>query len=64
MQGIIHIGDTTTGGGMVLSGFVAIIFGGIGVARQSDPLSCPMSSHGPTESGRASISSLPEAVAS
>lgn len=49
MQGILHIGYKTTGDGMVLSGFAAIIFGGIGVARRGDPVSCPVPDHGPTE---------------
>ena len=38
MKGIIRIGDKTTGGGTVLSGCTAVQFGGIGVARQGDPL--------------------------
>lgn len=50
MQGIIHIGDKTTGGGMVLSSCAAIIFGGIGVARRGNPVSCPVPDHGLTES--------------
>ncbi|WP_150645460.1 PAAR domain-containing protein [Pseudomonas fluorescens] len=87
MQGIIHMGDKTTGGGTVLSGSAAMIFGGIGMVRQGDPVNCPISGHGTTAiaeghpkfresavpiafhkhrcaDGRASISSLPEAVAS
>ncbi|MDH4653354.1 MULTISPECIES: PAAR domain-containing protein [unclassified Pseudomonas] len=48
MKGIIRIGDKTTGGGTVLSGSSAMQFGGIGVARQGDPVSCPIPGHGPT----------------
>lgn len=45
MKGIIRIGDSTTGGGRVLSGSAAIRFGGIGVAREGDPVRCPVPSH-------------------
>jgi uncharacterized Zn-binding protein involved in type VI secretion len=48
MKGIIRIGDKTTGGGSVLSGSAVRRFGGIGVARQGDPVSCPIIGHGPT----------------
>ncbi|MBT8769576.1 PAAR domain-containing protein [Metapseudomonas boanensis] len=48
MKGIIRIGDKTTGGGTVLSGSTAMQFGGIGVARLGDPVSCPIPGHGPT----------------
>lgn len=46
MKGIIRIGDTTTGGGTVLSGSTGMRFGGIGVARVGDPVDCP--AHGRT----------------
>lgn len=48
MQGIIRIGDKTTHGGAVLSGSATMIFGGIGVARKGDKVSCPQRGHGPT----------------
>ncbi|MGP0016599.1 PAAR domain-containing protein [Pseudomonas sp.] len=48
MKGIIRIGDTTSGGGTVLSGSTAMRFGGIGVARQGDPVNCPKRGHGRT----------------
>jgi uncharacterized Zn-binding protein involved in type VI secretion len=48
MQGIIRIGDKTTGGGSVLSGSTAMQFGGIGVAREGDPVLCPIPGHGRT----------------
>ncbi|WP_421535059.1 PAAR domain-containing protein [Pseudomonas marginalis] len=48
MRSIIRIGDKTTGGGTVLSGSTVMIFGGIGVARKGDPVSCPILGHGPT----------------
>jgi len=48
MRFIIRIGDRTTGGGAVLSGSSAMRFGGIGVAREGDPVSCPIPGHGPT----------------
>jgi len=46
MKGIIRIGDSTTNGGAVLSGATGMRFGGIGVARQGDPVRC--GKHGPT----------------
>jgi uncharacterized Zn-binding protein involved in type VI secretion len=48
MQGIIRIGDKTTGGGTVLSGSSDMIFEGIGVARVGDPVICPIPGHSPT----------------
>lgn len=48
MHGIIRIGDKTTSGGTVLSGSSAMIFSGIGVARQGDPVMCPVPLHGLT----------------
>lgn len=48
MQGIVRIGDKTTHGGAVQSGSSTMIFGGIGVARKSDKVSCPQEGHGPT----------------
>lgn len=48
MQGIIRIGDFTTGGGVVLAGSTAMKFGGLGVARCGDPVLCPMPGHGLT----------------
>lgn len=41
MKGIIRTGDTHTGGGKVLRGSSNMKFGGIGVARLGDPVSCP-----------------------
>ncbi|WP_240150328.1 PAAR domain-containing protein, partial [Erwinia amylovora] len=35
------MGDKTTHGGAVQSGSSAMIFGGIGVARKGDKVSCP-----------------------
>lgn len=46
MKGIIRIGDTHTGGGIVLSGSLNMKFGGIGVARLGDPVFCPIIGHG------------------
>ncbi|AXY34730.1 PAAR domain-containing protein [Yersinia pseudotuberculosis] len=48
MKGIIRIGDKTTHGGQVLGGSSNMKFGGIGVARVGDKVSCPMEKHGPT----------------
>lgn len=48
MKGIIRIGDKTTGGGTVLSGFAVMIFSGIGAARQDDPVKCPIPGLGRT----------------
>ena len=48
MKNIIRIGDSTTGGGIVLSGSADTKFEGIGVAREGDPVSCLIPGHGPT----------------
>ncbi|MGV3347112.1 PAAR domain-containing protein [Enterobacteriaceae bacterium LUAb1] len=48
MKGVIRIGDKNTGGGSVLNGSSNMQFSGIGVARQGDPVSCPIKGHGPT----------------
>ncbi|NUT78859.1 PAAR domain-containing protein [Pseudomonas sp. C1C7] len=48
MNGIIRIGDKTTGGGRVLSGSSNMKFGDIGVAREGDPVRCPVPGHGHT----------------
>jgi len=48
MRGIIRVGDKTTGGGTVLSGSSTMQFGGIAVARQGDPVQCPLPGHGRT----------------
>ncbi|OWO81451.1 hypothetical protein B5C26_14835 [Photorhabdus luminescens] len=41
MKGIIRIHDKTTHGGQALSGSQNMKFGGLGVARKTDPVSCP-----------------------
>ncbi|XXD72588.1 PAAR domain-containing protein [Pseudomonas sp. D2-30] len=48
MKNIIRIGDKTTGNGTVQSGSTTMKFGGIGVARQGDPVDCPVPGHGRT----------------
>ncbi len=48
MRGIIRIGDKTTSGGTVLWGSTVRKFKGIGVARQGDPVTCPIPGHGRT----------------
>ncbi|MGF6093166.1 PAAR domain-containing protein [Pseudomonas sp. 18173] len=48
MKSIIRIGDKTTGAGTVLSGSLAMKFAGFGVARQGDPVLCPIPGHGRT----------------
>lgn len=48
MRGIIRVGDKTSGGGTVLSGSSTMCFSGIGVARQGDPVLCPIPGHGRT----------------
>lgn len=48
MKYIIRIGDTTTGGGTVISGSTGVKFEGIGVARVNDPVDCPLAGHGRT----------------
>ncbi|WP_455924004.1 PAAR domain-containing protein [Pseudomonas putida] len=50
MQDIIRTGDKTSSGGTVLAGSSTMIFGGIGVARVGDPVSCPV--HGFTAIGQ------------
>jgi uncharacterized Zn-binding protein involved in type VI secretion len=48
MKNIIRIGDKTTGGGTVQSGSTVMKFGGVGVAREGDPVDCPIPGHGRT----------------
>lgn len=48
MKGIIRTGDKTTGGGRALSGSSAMQFAGLAVARQGDPVECPVPGHGRT----------------
>lgn len=48
MLQIIRKGDKTTHGGSVLTGSDEMKFGGIGVARKGDEVSCPQQGHGPT----------------
>ena len=48
MLPIIRIGDKTTHGGSVLTGSGTMKFGGVGVARKGDNVSCPKDGHGPT----------------
>ncbi|MBT2342098.1 MULTISPECIES: PAAR domain-containing protein [Pseudomonas] len=48
MKNIIRIGDKTTGGGTVQSGSAVMKFDGIGVAREGDPVKCPVPGHGRT----------------
>lgn len=48
MLAIVRIGDKTTHGGAVLTGSCTMKFGGIGVARKGDKVSCPKEVHGPT----------------
>ncbi|WP_433735869.1 PAAR domain-containing protein [Pseudomonas putida] len=48
MKGIIRKGDKNSGGGTVLSGSTAKRFNGIGVAREGDPVRCPVPGHGDT----------------
>lgn len=45
---IIRKGDKTTHGGSVMTCSETMIFGGIGVARKGDRVSCPIPGHGPT----------------
>ncbi|RON51539.1 PAAR domain-containing protein [Pseudomonas frederiksbergensis] len=47
MKNIIRIGDKTNRDGTVLSGSTVMVFRGIGVARQGDPVDCLI--HGRTE---------------
>lgn len=46
MKGIIRIGDTTTGRGIVKTGSEAMIFEGLGAARVGDIVLCPLPGHG------------------
>ena len=48
MKGIIRIGDKTTGDGQVQDGSQKMKFGGIGVAREGDPVTCPAEGHNPS----------------
>lgn len=48
MLQIIRKGDKTTHGGTVLTASEEMKFGGIGVARKGDTVSCPMPFHGVT----------------
>ncbi len=48
MKGIIRVGDKTTSGGEVRAGSITRMFGGLGVARQGDPVDCPTAGHGRT----------------
>lgn len=48
MLQVIRKGDKTTHGGTVLTGSDKMKFGGIGVARKGDKVSCPIQGHGPT----------------
>jgi uncharacterized Zn-binding protein involved in type VI secretion len=59
MRNIIRIGDKTTGGGTVQSGSAVVIFRGIGVARQGDPVICPL--FGPASTEDASVTSIDRA---
>ena len=48
MLQIIRKGDKTSHGGSVLTASETMKFGGIGVARKGDKVSCPVPGHGPT----------------
>ena len=48
MKGIVRVGDRTSGGGTVLAGSSSMRFGGLYVAREGDPVSCPVPGHGRT----------------
>jgi uncharacterized Zn-binding protein involved in type VI secretion len=48
MLQIIRKGDKTTHGGSVMTASETMKFGGIGVARKGDKVSCPVPGHGPT----------------
>jgi len=48
MKSIIRIGDKTTGGGQVQSGFAKMKFQKIGVARLNDPVGYPIVGHSPS----------------
>jgi len=48
MKGVVRVGDRTIGGEAVLAGSSSMRSGGIYVAREGDPVSCPVPSHGRT----------------
>lgn len=48
MLQIIRKGDQTTHGGSVMTCSATMIFGGVGVARKGDMVSCPIPGHGLT----------------
>lgn len=48
MNGMIRIGDITTSGRTVFSGSVVVKFASIRVAREGDPVLCPIPGHGRT----------------
>lgn len=48
MNGVARVDDKTTGGGTLLSGPSSMRFGGICVASEGDPVSCPITGHGRT----------------
>ena len=48
MKGVIRIGDKTSGGGTVVAGSSKMLFDNIGVAREGDPVDCPVPGHGRT----------------
>ena len=48
MKGFIRKNDKLSSGGYVTVGSETMKFGGIGVARLGDPVSCPIKGHGPT----------------
>ncbi|MBH3417232.1 PAAR domain-containing protein [Pseudomonas putida] len=49
MKGVIRVGDKNTGGGRVLSSSSTTIFNGVRIARQGDPVYCPIVGHGETK---------------
>ncbi|MDY0929069.1 PAAR domain-containing protein [Enterobacter sp. CFBP8995] len=46
MKGIIRLGDSHTGGGLVLEGSIKMKFSGVGAARKGDAVICPIIGHG------------------
>lgn len=48
MRGVICVGDKNSGGGTVFAGSNSMRFGGVCVAREGDPVSCPVPGHGRT----------------
>ncbi|QQE82238.1 PAAR domain-containing protein [Pseudomonas putida] len=48
MRGVMRVGDRTIEGGTVLAGSSSMRFGGTHVAREGDPVSCPVPGHGRT----------------